>query len=169
MRSKVIFLLASMLILGISIAVYAYSSTPISAETAAAACCCCSGDSCPMKTESAKAGTVAVKADAAHSCCGDTCPMKAKGGDAKPDSAHSCCGDSCPMKGAKGEGSANHSMKSGDAAHSCPMMKGTKTDGHKTHAAGQHEGVYHGKAAGHAGCSCPCCGHSKEKKAEDAI
>ncbi len=175
MRSRILLVISAMLVLGIGIAVYAFNVTGTDAATAA--CCCCT-ESCPMKkgdkaaASTAEAATADQKADATHSCCGDSCPMKSKSADGKTAdgkavAGHSCCGDSCPMKGkaAKHDGTG-HDMKAD--GHSCPMMKGGKTDG-KTGAVMNHDTNHKMTADGHS-CACPCCSKEKaEKKADAAI
>lgn len=69
-----------LLVLGLSVAAFAYKTTNNSLKTAMA--CCCKGDSCPMKNKTS--GATDAKADSCcdnpDCCCknGDSCPMKAK-------------------------------------------------------------------------------------------
>lgn len=169
MKSKVIILIAAMLIFGVGFAVYAYNSTSTISETTAASCCC-SGDSCPMKTAAA---TTTATAEGSHECCckgdGASCPMKAKGGKAG-NGEHSCP----MMSGAKHEAhkmaaGAKHEMKSDGEGHSCPMMKDGKMAEHHKATGEVHKTMDHSKMDGHTGCSCPCCAAGKEKKDKTAI
>ena len=80
MKKKIILAIASMLILGLSIAAFAYSRANVTSSNTAA-CCCCSGDSCPMKSKDAKSGEKASCCDDCDCCKGgaESCPMKMKG------------------------------------------------------------------------------------------
>jgi hypothetical protein len=140
MKRKLMFTIATLIVLAMGIVAFAYTTTGNDPPNAKASCTCC-GDSCPMKNKDAKAQTTAA-ADAKTSCdcdcCkGDSCPMKNKDakttatGDAK--ASCDCCGDSCPMKG-------DHSNMSG------MDMKGMD--------------MKHDKAMK----DCPCCHHNMDKK-----
>ncbi len=97
MKRKITLIAAALLVLGLAIVAFAYTTdqTPVKA-----ACACCKGDSCPMKKKDASATQTAASADC--DCCkGDSCPMH-KGG------------DSCPMHKA-GAGEMKHESMSGDA------------------------------------------------------
>jgi len=145
MKRKLMLTVATLLVLGMAIVAFAYTTSSTNTMAAAASCCSCCGDSCPMKNKDAKMQKVAMTGDQkGHSCdcCGDSCPMKNKdastqttaAGDAKATSDCSCCkGDSCPMKG-------EH------ASHEGMMMK--------------HDGDMKNMKDG----SCPCCHHNMEKK-----
>jgi hypothetical protein len=94
MKRKLMFTIATLIVLAMGIVAFAYTTNSTDTPNAKASCTCC-GDSCPMKNKDAKttaAGDAKTSGDC--SCCnGDSCPMKNK--DAK---AGDCCGDSCPMK-----------------------------------------------------------------------
>ena len=137
MRSRVLVILAAVLIFGLGIAVYAYNSTSINAETTTASCCSCCGDSCPMKSKDAKSGEkMAMSADGEHSC---------------------------PMMSEKKDGMAGHDMKMANG-ESCPMMKDSKdakmSEMHKGMAGMDHKD----HATNGDSCSCACCSHNKETK-----
>ena len=159
MRSRVLVIFAAVLIFGLGIAVYAYNSNTINAETAAASCCSCCGDSCPMKSADAKA-----TGETAHECCckggGDSCPMKSKDANVTMSADGK---DSCPMMSEKHEGMAGHDMKMANG-ESCPMMK----DGKDAKMSEMHKGMAGMDHKDHAkngdSCSCPCCSHNKETK-----
>lgn len=165
MRSKVLVILSAVLLFGLSIAVYAYSSG--AATEAAATSCCCKGDSCPMKTGDSKAAKSEAKTEGAGSCCcaGDSCAMKSSG-EKSAEGASSCCcsggGDSCPMKSVKtadhaAHGEMKHDAKSADAASCCKVGAGKKAEDKTDHA-------LHAKSAdGKAAHSC-CCSKAKENK-----
>ena len=72
---RLILAISVLLVLGLAAAAIAYNRTAV-AETAMS-CCCCSGDSCPMKKDSASKDTASCCADG---CCKDgTCAMKKDG------------------------------------------------------------------------------------------
>jgi len=149
MKRKLMLTVATLLVLGMAIVAFAYTTTSDTTTAAAASCCSCCGDSCPMKGKDAKMQAVAMTDDKkGHSCdcCGDSCPMKNKdakaqttaAGDAKTSADCSCCkGDSCPMKG-------EH------ASHDSMMMK-------------QDGDMKDMKAGG-----CSCCHHNTDKKDSSA-
>jgi len=137
MKRKLMFTIATLIVLAMGIVAFAYNTTGSDTPNAKASCTCC-GDSCPMKTKDAKAQTTVAgdaKTSCDCSCCkGDSCPMKNK--DAKTNATATgdaklscdCCGDSCPMKG-------DHSNMSGmDMKHDGAMK------------------------------DCPCCHHKMDKK-----
>jgi len=142
MNRKLMFTIATLIVLAMGIVAFAYTTTGNDTPTAKASCTCC-GDSCPMKNKDAKAQTTAAgdaKTSCDCSCCkGDSCPMKNKdaktnataAGDAK--ASCDCCGDSCPMKG-------DHSSMSAMDLKGIDMKK----DG--------------------AMKDCPCCHHKMDKK-----
>lgn len=141
MRLKIFLAAAAVLVFGIGVAVFAYTSTTVSSSVAAVSSCDCCGDSCPMKSAKSGAKTEANTADHA-----------------------SCCGDSCPMKSAKGHDGmaahhdAKHVAKTDGAPHSCPMAM--KTEG----AAGKHHVSNAAGEKGEHSCSCPCCAARSEAK-----
>lgn len=141
MRLKIFLAAAAVLVFGIGVAVFAYTSTTAASSATAVSCCDCCGDSCPIKSAKVGAKTEAQKAD--HS---------------------SCCGDSCPMRSAKGhDGTAAHHdaklvAKTDGTSHSCPMAaksEGTAVKHHASTAAGEK---------GEHSCSCPCCAAKSEAK-----
>src|SRR6187431_684946 len=72
---RLILAISVLLVLGLAAAAIAYNRTAVS-ETAMS-CCCCSGDSCPMKKDSAS-GETASCCD--NGCCKDgSCAMKKDG------------------------------------------------------------------------------------------
>lgn len=161
MRSRVLVILAAVLIFGLGIAVYAYNSTSTNADTTMASCCSCCGDSCPMKS----AGDKTI-GETAHECCckGDSCPMKSKDAKSGEKMAMSADGEhSCPMMSEKKDGMAGHDMKMANG-ESCPMMKDSKdakmSELHKGMAGMDHKD--HAKSGD--SCSCACCSHNKETK-----
>ena len=84
-------------VLGLAAAAIAYNRTAV-AETAMS-CCCCSGDSCPMKKDSASKDTASCCKDG---CCKDgTCAMKKDGAGSADMPAD------CPMMKKK-DGEASH-------------------------------------------------------------
>jgi hypothetical protein len=136
MKRKLMFTIATLIVLTLSIVALAYTTSGTDTPNAKASCTCC-GDSCPMKSKDAKAQTTAA-ADAKTSCdcdcCkGDSCPMKSKDAKAGGD----CCGDSCPMK--TGDKSSMSGMDMKD-------MKGMEM---------KHDGAMK---------DCPCCHHKMDKK-----
>ncbi|MGI8467629.1 MAG: hypothetical protein ACR2N3_04175 [Pyrinomonadaceae bacterium] len=74
MKRKVLLAISMLLILGLSIAVFAYTKTnDINAKATA---CCCKDGSCPMKNKAAKMDGACC--DMPDCCCkdGNLCPMK---------------------------------------------------------------------------------------------
>ena len=148
MKCKLMLTVATLLVLGMAIVAFAYTTSSTNTMAAAASCCSCCGDSCPMKNKDAKMQNVAMtddKKDHSCDCCGDSCPMKNKDASAQTTAAGEaktscdCCkGDSCPMKG-------EHASHTGMMKHDGDMkdMKDMKNmkDG-----------------------SCPCCHHNMDKK-----
>lgn len=79
MKKKIMLAIAAMLVLGLTIVVFAYNTTNHSNYNKAMECCCKGKDSCPMKNKNESAS--ADKKDCCDSpdcCCkgGDSCPMK---------------------------------------------------------------------------------------------
>lgn len=80
MKKRIMLAIAAMLVLGLTIAAFAYNTTNTSNKTAMN-CCSKDKDSCPMKskTESADRQNAASCCDMPDCCCkggGDSCPMK---------------------------------------------------------------------------------------------
>ena len=104
MKKRILLAISVLLVLGLAIAAFAYNQSSGSLF-AKAACSCCTGDSCPMKKDSAAAGQTASCCDSDDCCCkkgGDSCPMKMHGehtamhddsGAAKAGCDCSCCKD----------------------------------------------------------------------------
>lgn len=170
MKTKVIFTITAMFVLGLAVAVYALNTSGPAGNASIASCCCCSGDSCPMKDKDAAVKT----GDAVHNgcdCCGDaeSCPMKKGDAAAAKTEGHAdCCpADSCPMM-KKGDVSA---MADGaaktEAMASCPMMN--KTDASATAGMTAMDDKHKAHMAGAAGCDCSCCHKNKEKKDAPAV
>jgi hypothetical protein len=135
MKRKLMFTIATLIVLTMSIVALAYTTGGTDTPNAKASCTCC-GDSCPMKSKDAKAQTTAA-ADAKTSCdcdcCkGDSCPMKSKDAKAGGD----CCGDSCPMKTGDKSSMSGMEMKHDGAMKDCPCChhKMDKKDTAKTGA-----------------------------------
>lgn len=94
MKTKLVILFAAIMVMGLSIAAVAYST---STKVSKASTSCCSGDSCPLKGKKASADKKESCCDDCDCCTGDSCPMKAKG----KSHAHAekmADGEACPMK-----------------------------------------------------------------------
>lgn len=141
MKCKLMFTIATLIVLAMGIVAFAYTANGTKTPNARTSCTCC-GDSCLMKSKDAKAETT-VTADAKTSCdcdcCkGDSCPMKNKdakvrmSGDIKMSG--DCCGDSCPMKTGDKSSMSGMKMKEMDTKHEKAMK------------------------------DCPCCRHNMDKK-----
>jgi len=116
MNRKLMFTIATLIVLAMGIVAFAYTTTGNDTPNAKTSCTCC-GDSCPMKNKDAKTNaTAAGDAKASCDCCGDSCPMK---GDHSSMSA-------MDMKGMD--------MKKGGAMKDCPCChhKMDKKDTAKT-------------------------------------
>ncbi len=120
MKRKLMFTIATLIVLAMGIVAFAYTTNG-TAGAAAASCCACCGDSCPMKSKDATTQTTAAtdaKTSCACDCCnGDSCPMKSK--DAK--AGDNCCGDSCPMKSGDKSSMSGMDMKGMDMKHEKSM------------------------------------------------
>src|SRR6187399_2197848 len=95
---RLILAISVLLVLGLAAAAIAYNRTAV-AETTAMSCCCCSGDSCPMKKDSASK-------DAA-SCCDDGCCKDGSCAMQKDGAASADMPADCPMMKKK-DGAASH-------------------------------------------------------------
>ena len=106
MNKRILIAIATILVLGLSIAAFALTRT---GDTHNAMSCC--GDSCPMKSKDAKAGETASCCDKCDCCGGDSCPMKANG--EKMNAMHSASGKaaSCPMMKAESATATTVDMK----------------------------------------------------------
>ena len=119
---RLILAISVLLVLGLAAAAIAYNRTAV-AQTAMS-CCCCSGESCPMKKDSASGDTASCCKD---DCCKDgSCPMKKDGA----GSAENMPAD-CPMMKHK-DGAASHAtmteaehqaMQADDKSCSCTCCK----------------------------------------------
>ena len=110
---RLILAISVLLVLGLAAAAIAYNRTAV-AETAMS-CCCCSGDSCPMKKDSASKDTASCCKDG---CCKDgTCAMKKDGA----GSAEQMPAD-CPMMKKK-DGQASHATMT-EAEHQAMQADG---------------------------------------------
>ena len=78
MKRKIILAISVLVVLGLSIAAFAFTNSTVLSKTATS-CCCCSGDSCPMKKKDASGKETASCCDNCDCCKGDSCPMKKKG------------------------------------------------------------------------------------------
>ena len=85
MNNKILLAIATILVLGLAVAGFAYKRT--TGSTIAAAVSCCDKDSCPMKANGEKADC--------DCCTGDSCPMK--NGDKMAAHTTADMPDSCPM------------------------------------------------------------------------
>ena len=80
MKKRIMLAISVMLVLGLTIAVFAYNTTPSSSKTTMN-CCSKDKDSCPMKNQnqSADKQNAASCCDMPDCCCkggGNSCPMK---------------------------------------------------------------------------------------------
>ena len=134
MKRKLMFTIATLIVLAMGIVAFAYTTNGTDSPNAKASCTCC-GDSCPMKNKDAKAQTTAA-------------------GDAKTSCDCSCCkGDSCPMKDKDAKMQMSGDMKMSADGASCPMKNGDKSSMsgmEMKHEKGMRD--------------CPCCHHNMDKK-----
>ena len=95
MKKRILLVISVLMVLGLTIAAFAYNKTN---NENGAMDCCAKSDSCPMKNKNAQNAEAQAKdscCDMPDCCCnGDSCPMKKQGENASAN----CCGDSCPMK-----------------------------------------------------------------------
>lgn len=148
MNKKIILAIAAMMVMGLSIMVFAYTNASSSNATTMS-CCCCGGDSCPMKSKDASGKATAAAAHDNCECC--------KG-------ENSCTGDSCPMK-KKGDAATTstdmkHDAKATDTKSCCSCCT-TKTKVVATYFKGK--AVYKNDKS-----TCSCCNHDKDKEKKDA-
>lgn len=118
MKKKMILAIAAIMVLGLSIAGFAFTRTTLSSSMAMS--CCCSGDSCPMKKKDASTGEKASCCDNCDCCSGDSCPMKTKG-EASMTGMKMAEGESCPMmkKGEAAQATASSATDDKTEAKSC--------------------------------------------------
>lgn len=158
MRKRILLAIAALMVFGLAIAAFAYTTT--NAPKNGGMDCCCKGDSCPMKSKDAAGKETASCCDKEDCCCkGDSCPMKGK--DAAGKESASCCSkdgaDSCPMK-------ARDESKSADKAKpSCCDKEDSAAP--KKEAEAVKPATIDMKnvvvASSAEGCCCSCCGAKK--------
>src|SRR6476661_3023364 len=119
MNKKILLAIATILVLGLAVAGFAYKRT--SGNGVATAVTCCDKDSCPMKANGEKADC--------DCCTGDSCPMM----NGEKTAAHQTAGmpESCPMmmkKDAKTENAVAVSTtdKAGKKSCDCSCCKHAK-------------------------------------------
>lgn len=104
MKKKVLLAIAAIMVMGLGIVAFAYTTAKTSSTTAAS--CCCSGDSCPMKKKDVAGKETASCCDNCDCCKDGTCPMK-KTGDAAVTGMKMTDGSSCPMKNTEAKATAD--------------------------------------------------------------
>jgi hypothetical protein len=76
MKKKMLFAIAALMVLGLSMVVFAYTNSSVTASGPAS---CCKGDSCPMKSKDTSTGEKKASCcDNCNCCSGGSCPMKSK-------------------------------------------------------------------------------------------
>ena len=96
MKKKMLLAIAAVMVFGLSIAAFAFTTTTLSSATAVSRCCC-TGDSCPMKKKDASGKETASCCDGCDCCTGDSCPMR-KSDHTTMTGVKMADGASCPMK-----------------------------------------------------------------------
>ena len=89
MKKRILLAISVLLVLGLGIVAFAFTTTNNSAKTSMS--CCCKDGVCPMKAKGAATGEkTASCCDMPDCCCkggGDSCPIKMKGETSKTSDA----------------------------------------------------------------------------------